>query len=265
MGDGSFLSGNLLIDPGFPFFYLPVSFFKSIVDTFNNAPITYPDAEFTYERIKFNTMCSGVKPYVTTDFSFELTSEENIVKTFSFHLAELLIDGAHFGEPGSCYIGVFPNTNAPYPTMAYAGALFLKKYYTFFDMSGYDADSFFLGQTLRVGIGLKNSKNLILDEQYNKFSESYAPYMHDQSNFTFTPNKFTSRKMEDPISQQELVEPTNKIMILVISISVVVFLIVVLVTLIVLKRRQIAKRKMEVYKELTNERDINPGDLGEAK
>ena len=31
MGDGSFFSGNFLIDPGFPFFYIPETYFKKIV------------------------------------------------------------------------------------------------------------------------------------------------------------------------------------------------------------------------------------------
>jgi len=63
-----------------------------------NGAITYEGAEFTDERIKFNSRCYEVNPGVTTDFRFKMTTHDGIDKEFFFELVDLLVDGSIFGE-----------------------------------------------------------------------------------------------------------------------------------------------------------------------
>jgi hypothetical protein len=61
-------------------------------------------------------------------------------RDLGFDLEDLLIDSEDFeiGNPGLCYLGIFPNTNAKCPSCMYLGTLYFKKYYTYFDLSGYE-------------------------------------------------------------------------------------------------------------------------------
>lgn len=180
-GEGSYQTGNFEIEPGFPFFYVPNTFFRNIVNTFAKNSITLAGAEFLEDRIKFNTRCFDVNPGASLDLRFKMVTHDGKDKEFFFDITDLLVDGLIFGEENTCYLGVFKNTNSQYPATTYAGILFLKKYYTFYDMSGLDNDNFILDQRLRVGVGLRNPNNYILDKQYDKFFNGYAPNLYDQS------------------------------------------------------------------------------------
>ena len=114
-------------------------------------------------------------------------------------MEDLLVSGKELGHgPNRCYLGIFPNTYSGDPTLTFAGTIFLKKYYTFFDMSGYDANN--AQSKLRVGIGKKNPNNTILESHYNKFYSDYDKSLSesDQSVFSYLPNHFTYRPISNP-------------------------------------------------------------------
>ena len=62
--DSDVQTGNFMVDPGLPFFYVPATYFQKIIDTFANGAVTYQDAEFSFDRIRFNTKCYEVNPGV---------------------------------------------------------------------------------------------------------------------------------------------------------------------------------------------------------
>ena len=261
--EGDFQTGNFQVEPGLPFFYVPATYFQKIIDTFANGAVTYQDAEFSFDRIKFNSRCYEVNPGVSTDFRFTMTTGDGEQKQFFFDLGDLLVDGSVFGEEGTCYVGIFKNTNAAYPSMTYAGILFLKKYYTFFDMSGFDMSEFMLGQHLRVGIGLRNPDNFILRKQYDTFFEGYDPEKRDQSAFTFEPNKFTYREEDDPDSPNYKGGHSSTTVVTVVAVFGSLIL-TLLVGLFVLKYREQQKKKQS-YLSLTNFGDsMRPSDLGDS-
>jgi hypothetical protein len=59
---------------------------------------------------------------------------------------DLLVDGTTFGDPNTCYFGIFRSSLAdtqsmsdqPYPTFWTLGSIILQKYYIVLDMSPYD-------------------------------------------------------------------------------------------------------------------------------
>ena len=75
-------------------------------------------------------------------------------------------------DAGKCYLGIFPNTNSNPNTQWYAGAIFLTKYYTFFDMSAYSTGA---ETVLRLGMGERNVDNHIGEMQYDPESSYYSP------------------------------------------------------------------------------------------
>lgn len=89
----------------------------------------------------------------------EIQWGENEKVTFS--MKELLVPSEHRDtqEEGACYIGIFPNTNAKSLNTLYLGQLFMKKYYTYFDISGVQENG---TNFLRIGTGLKNPNTQIL-------------------------------------------------------------------------------------------------------
>lgn len=93
----------------------------------------------------------------------------------------------------------------------YAGTLFLYKYYTVFDLSGYDPQIPARSTSLRVGIGKSNPKCTILDQNYNKFFPKYNSNSSlqalDQSSFFYTPNNLTYKPIVNPSGSVE--EPTS--------------------------------------------------------
>ena len=73
-----------------------------------------------------------------------------------------VIDNTNKGE---CFLGLHPSDGAKDPTAIYLGQLYLHKYYTFFDISGYQEDQ---TDKLVIGTGLRNPDARILDDQYEK-------------------------------------------------------------------------------------------------
>lgn len=90
----------------------------------------------------------------------------------------------------ACFIGIFPNTNAKDTNSVYLGQSYLKKYYTFFDASGYQSNKH---SSLVVGTGLKNPNAFILKSHYNSSTWNYDKNDGDQSQWTYTPNPFTNK------------------------------------------------------------------------
>lgn len=148
--------------------------------------------------------------------------------------------------------------------MTYAGVLFLKKYYTFFDMSGMDMSSFILGQRLRVGIGPRNPNNIILDKQYDRYFDGYAPNMNDQSIFTYTPNRFTYREEDDPNSPNYKGSPEQSSTIVVVIVVFGILILALLGGLFFLRYRE-HKKKQQGYLDLTKFGDaMRPSDIGDS-
>jgi hypothetical protein len=78
-----------------------------------------------------------------------------------FYFNDLLIpsEDLNIGVSEKCYFGIFPNTNGKDADAIYLGQLYLQKYYTYFDISGYQEG---LTSTLVIGYGVKNEKADIL-------------------------------------------------------------------------------------------------------
>lgn len=114
-------------------------------------------------------------------------------------MKELLVPSEHVNpeETGKCYIGIFPNTNAKEPNSFYLGQLYMRKYYTFFDVSGVQENN---TDTLTVGTGRKNPDAKILESNYNSSYPNFKFQSGDQSTWTYEPNPFTIKKEENPIS-----------------------------------------------------------------
>ena len=76
-------------------------------------------------------------------------------------MQDLLVPSEHVRgqEPGKCYIGIFPNTNAKESNTFYLGQLYMKKYYTFFDVSGVQENG---TDHMIIGTGIKNPEATIL-------------------------------------------------------------------------------------------------------
>lgn len=120
-----------------------------------------------------------------------------------------------------------------------------------------------LGQHLRVGIGLRNPDNVILQKKYDTFFEGYDPEKNDQSGFTYEPNKYTYREEDDPNSPNYKGGHTSKTVVTVVAVFGSLILIL-LIGLFVLKYREQQKKKQS-YLTLTNFGDsMRPSDLGES-
>lgn len=207
--------------------------------------------------------CFEVNPDVTTELKFWANTNDGDVKYFVFHLVDLLVDGSVFGETNTCYLGIFKNTNAQHPTMTYAGVAFLKKYYTFFDMTGYDTAEFLLGQKLRVGIGARNPDNFILDKQYDHYFDGYAPNLNDQSVFTFQPNQYTYRE-DDPNDPNSPNYHGKNSTVVTIVIVFGCLILAILIGLFVLKYRE-QKKKQAGYLTLSKFGDaMRPSEMGDS-
>lgn len=132
----------LMIEPAYPFIYIPLDDFKLFKLEFFTEVLCL-DCEFFDDRIKVDSQdCSpttAADQHIKGKFTFTVDDVDGIARNFEFEIEELFVNGsAVFDEPNTCYIGVFPNTNAKNTAYTYAGTVFLKKYYTFFDMSEYN-------------------------------------------------------------------------------------------------------------------------------
>lgn len=108
-------------------------------------------------------------------------------------MKELLVDGTRVDSSiknDRCYVGIFPNTNANQTDIFYFGALYLVKYYTYFETGDY--------LTLpRIGTGFKRVNANILQRVYNTTYENYVGNNNkvlgtvDISQYTYEPNEYT--------------------------------------------------------------------------
>lgn len=121
----------------------------------------------------------------------------NDTEEFRFDLQDLLVSSEDIASNviGKCYLGIFPTTNAKAPKTIYLGQLYLKKYYTFFDASGYQEGNH---THLVVGTGLKNVNANILESHYNRSFPTYKKQEGDQSTWTYEPNPFQDAPTPTP-------------------------------------------------------------------
>ena len=90
---------------------------------------------------------------------------------------DILIESINFDREatsGECILGIFSNSfnnNQMKDTSSvYLGQLFMRRYYTFFDSSGYQNG---LTDKLIIGIGEKNRDARILSQHYDMNSDDY--------------------------------------------------------------------------------------------
>lgn len=117
----------------------------------------------TDTHISFDNSCPDLpipETYPKISLDYKLVSRDGQEKLLTLNLQDLLVSGEVLGmDPDKCYLAVFANTYTVDPFLTYFGTLFLKKYYSFFDMSGFDPESNQAGRKLRVGIGERNKNN----------------------------------------------------------------------------------------------------------
>ena len=116
-----------------------------------------------------------------------------MVSNFRLDLPDVLIDGStmfdDFGTTGtgSCYLGVFPNIgSAEEAKTIYTGVSFLKKFYTYFDMT--ECATGGKCEHLSVTAGVRNQSANILQAQYDDGASFYNERAGDQSIWSRYPN-----------------------------------------------------------------------------
>jgi hypothetical protein len=69
-------------------------------------------------------------------------------------MKDLLVPSENFknGGTGRCYVGLFSSALTKYPPGVYLGMIFMKKYYTFYDVNGLQAGT---ASKPILGFGLK--------------------------------------------------------------------------------------------------------------
>lgn len=144
---------------------------------------------------------------------------------------------------GKCYIGIFLNTNAKDPFSFYLGQLYMKKYYTFFDVSGVQENN---TETLTIGTGRKNPNAKMLESNYNTSYPNFKFQSGDQSTWTYEPNEFTIKKEDNPISS--FIKKNTVLFVL--CCVILAFLIITLCCLcIYLKRKSNKNRMGNIFKD----------------
>lgn len=164
-------------------------------------------------------------------------SDGKTADQFTFGLRDLLVEGDIFADPGKCYLGIFPNTNTDPNSQWYAGAVFLTRYYTVFDMSEYEANENI--KHLRLGMGERAPANEIGAMHYDPESSAYAPKASDDvSTWTYTPNKYTET---DNVFKAFIKKNT---FLFILCCVILAFLVVTLICLCVYLKRKSNKNRM---------------------
>jgi len=207
-----------LIEPAYPFIYIPETDFRNIMSLLTTDTLPKYKNFVVLSNLmggKFTQKCSDIDfgdVNTTLAFTPQINATDTNGESTLQHLQnDLLIDGAIFGDPDSCYLGIFKNTGAHNASdTVYLGTIFLQKYYTFFDMSECDNNTC---SKLYVGSGLRNMSANILQPLYNDSAPMYNSTMEvkqritDQSYWTYQPNDFTKvaqqKKADDEKKKQE--------------------------------------------------------------
>ena len=138
----------------------------------------------------FNSNCLQVK--LAQEISLNVSFEGNMSNgdPIEFYIKHLLVDGSELDSAVTpqnprCYIGIFPDSRNTH----YFGALYLVRYYTFFDAGGPE-------EAPVIGTGLRKTKIHYLQSLYNVSAPDYSAEPHsvdamDLSDWTYYPNPFT--------------------------------------------------------------------------
>ena len=115
-------------------------------------------------------------------------------------LRDVLVDSELLDplDKGRCWFGIFPTSaNFKDPTTTYLGQLYLYKYYTYFDISGYQEGKV---STLVVGTGFKNPVDTVLASHYDVNVNNFKNHTGDISQWTYEPNKWELYKNNTPFT-----------------------------------------------------------------
>jgi len=94
------------IDPYYPMIHIPDVEYdtlqKGLISSFGSEIV----CNYNMNYCKFNKACKDVTIKTDGDISFEIT-DDIFTKTYTLKMQDLLFAGEEFGDPNTCYYGVF--------------------------------------------------------------------------------------------------------------------------------------------------------------